>query len=180
MIIERPYTNNDDNIVNYFIGTEVEKTPAYNLKTLFVVGIHDVDEVLALAEEHKVEHIFLGANQSFSPETETEHLSWDTFVINIVEEFKGYVTLDFDFKNLQSIYGYQSSDCHNFIPLISIKVPFASMLNYNACIKIDDIGFDETNYGVWVHRMDDLTASAYYTPWTIYTNDKIIKGESNE
>ena len=38
----------------------------------------------------------------------------------------------------------------NFIPLISIKIPHVDKLNYNACIKLDDVGFESTNFGVWL------------------------------
>ena len=34
-----------------------------------------------------------------------------------------------------------------------------------------------TNFGVWVHRVQDLMDSRSYTPWSEYKNDKVIKGE---
>ena len=34
-----------------------------------------------------------------------------------------------------------------------------------------------TNFGVWVHRIQDLMDSRSYTPWSEYKNDKVIKGE---
>ena len=54
-----------------------------------------------------------------------------------------------------------------------------NLLNYNACVKIDDIGFNDTNPGVWVQQVRDLLDSNKFTPWTKYNNDKIIQGDKN-
>ena len=90
------------------------------------------------------------------------------------------VTLDFDIIFIAEVYGFGFTSHFNFIPLISIKIPHVDKLSYNACIKIDDVGFESTNFGVWVHRIQDLMDSRSYTPWSEYKNDKVIKGEVNE
>ena len=50
--MERVY-DQGDNIkdVTMFVGTEVEHTPQYGKKTLFVVGVQNVDDVMVSAEE---------------------------------------------------------------------------------------------------------------------------------
>jgi hypothetical protein len=53
------------------------------------------------------------------------------------------------------------------------------LLNYNTCVKIDDIGFNDTNPGVWVQQVKDLLDSNKFTPWIKYKNDKIIQGDKN-
>ena len=58
--------------VKFFIGTEVEKSPAYGQKTLFVVGYQPKEEILARALNSGCPHIYLGANQGFNPPTEED------------------------------------------------------------------------------------------------------------
>ena len=180
MTLERPYSEEHTGEVNYFIGYEVEHTPAYGMKTLFVDGVKEIDETLRLAKEHDIEHILLGANQSYNPRTDDDqHLEWDIFTIEVTRKFKGYVTLDFNIDSIQGVYEYRCCEYHNFIPLISIKVPHVNLLNYNACVKIDDIGFNDTNPGVWVQQVRDLLSSSKFTPWMKYNNDKIFQGDRN-
>ena len=51
--------------VSFFIGNEVEHTPAFGLRTLFVVGVQDPQIVLQAFANNDCEHIYFGANQSF-------------------------------------------------------------------------------------------------------------------
>jgi len=179
MIIERPYKNEPTTSVKFFVSTEVERTPAYGLKTLFVVGIQNRITVLNLIKEHEVKHVFLGANQSFFPHNADDIEQWKIFLGSVLES-DVMVTLDFDINFISEVCGFGFTSHFNFIPLISIKIPHVDKLNYNACIKIDDIGFESTNFGVWVHRVQDLIDGKSYTPCSKYKNDKIIKGEVDE
>jgi hypothetical protein len=66
--------------------------------------------------------------------------------------------------------------CHDkFIPMISVKIPYITNLNYNACVKIDDRDFKATNPGVWVHHVHDLMDRKVFTDWTKYGKDQVIK-----
>ena len=65
----------------FFIGTEVEHSPAYGHRTLFVIGTQPYKEVLARALNNDCPHIYLGANQSFELETENAKQEWD-FMLN--------------------------------------------------------------------------------------------------
>ena len=44
--------------VKFFIGTEVEKSPAYGQRTLFVVGYQPKEEILARALNNNCPHIY--------------------------------------------------------------------------------------------------------------------------
>ena len=56
--MKRDYTSSDNVTgVTYFIGTEIEHTPTYGMKTLFVVGMQRLEEVQELAKTNKVEAI---------------------------------------------------------------------------------------------------------------------------
>ena len=45
-------------LVDYFVGIEVENTAMKGERTLFVVGIKPVEEIIALAEKHNLKHIY--------------------------------------------------------------------------------------------------------------------------
>ena len=47
--MKRDYSSGVRDNVNYFTGFEVEKTPAYDMDTLFVVGCRPLEEVLEKA-----------------------------------------------------------------------------------------------------------------------------------
>ena len=57
--------------VNCFVGTEVEHSPAFGHKTLFVVGIQDPVMILDLARANGCTHVYFGANQSFPSSIQT-------------------------------------------------------------------------------------------------------------
>jgi len=50
----------------FFTGKEVEHTPAYGLKTLFVVDKQDATEIVEYARGYECSHVYLGANHSFN------------------------------------------------------------------------------------------------------------------
>ena len=64
--MERIYTNNNvkDDVV-FFTGIEIERSPAFGLMTLFVVGVHPAEDIIKMAKEKNCEAIYFGANQSF-------------------------------------------------------------------------------------------------------------------
>ena len=157
----------------FFIGTEVEHTPAYGQKTLFVIGLQNLKEILARALNNNCPHIYLGANMSFHPETEAEWTEWEYIVSGLVNEGI-WVTLDYDLKYHEEVLEEGWNEKDNFISMISVKMPYVKQLNYNACIKIDDKDFKATNPGVWVHNVSDLMPREKFTDWTKYTKDEII------
>lgn len=161
--------------VQYFVGTEVEHTPQFGKKTLFVVGAMDPDEVIAMAEMQGCKHIYCGANMSFNvtDNTESEWKPWEAMVFPLLKE--GYwVTLDADASQIEGLLESGFTEHNRFIPMISVKLPYIDQLGYNACLKIDDKDFDASNPGVWVHRLHDLKEKAVFTDWSKYTTDTII------
>jgi len=177
--MERDYSSSDKVTgVTYFVGNEIEHTLAFGKKTLFVVGIQDVDEIFDMARKNDVEHIYLGANQSFELTgengTDDEQSGWDAMVNTCTSE--GYlVTLDFDLEYLDWVQEAGYTEHNNFIPMISVKVPYIEQLGYNANIKIDDIDFNATNKGVWTHSVHSLMNPKKFTNWNQYKQDEIIE-----
>ncbi len=165
------------NNISVFVGTEVEHTPAYGQKTLFVVGIQPYELILAAANAHKCAHIYFGANQSF-PKLDTNSTDW-TIWENMIQPFlaRGYwCTLDIDVSCVEGLLESGLAEQKQFIPMISVKIPYIQQLGYNATIKLDDKDFAATNPGVWCHSVHTLMKrDQVFTDWSKYTKDEVIQ-----
>ena len=173
--MKRIYDQGTDDSVTFFVGTEVEYTPQYGKKTLFVVGKHNAEHIMNLADEHGCNHIYLGANMSFdvTDNVENQWQPWEAMAFPLLKE--GYwVTLDIDTSQVEGLLESGLTEHNRFIPMISVKLPYIEQLGYNACLKIDDKDFDASNPGVWVHRVHDLKNKSVFTDWSKYTTDTII------
>lgn len=159
----------------FFIGTEVEHSPAHGQRTLFVVGLQPKEEILARALNSNCPHIYLGANQSYNPDLSNnkELLAWDELCMGLVKEGI-WVTLDFDVKYAETVLEGGMTEYDTFIPMISVKLPYISQFNYNATLKLDDKDFKATNPGVWCHSVHELQTRKNFTDWTKYTKDEVI------
>lgn len=160
--------------VDYFVGTEVENTTMKNEKTLFVVGIKDPLEIYKILETYEVaegvRHIYLGTSQCFHPKTPEEWNEWDAFITRLLKA-KLWVTLDFGVEYAEGVLEYSWNEYHNFIPMISVKLPHINQFNYNATLKLDDTTWGHSNPGVWCHPLHELQTRDVYTDWKDYTGD---------
>lgn len=175
--MKRDYKDGVKTGVEFFIGTEVEHTPAFGRTTLFVTGIQPSVKIHELAVLHNCEHVYLGANQSFDPgdflNTTSKSDAWDRMIKEVLK-LGILTTLDFDVKHVEWVLdgGYAEDD--NFIPQISVKIPYLGQLRYNATIKIDDKDFKASNPGVWCHSLHSLLDRTVFTPWNNYTKDESL------
>ena len=163
--------------ISFFIGTEVEHTPAFGLRTLFVVGVQDPQIIQQEYINNNCEHIYFGANQSF-PKLETNDASgwreWEYMIGECINH--GFLcTLDIDVSCVEGLLEAGFTEWHNFIPMISVKLPYIRQFGYNATLKIDDRDFAATNPGVWCHSLHDLQKRAVFTDWSKYTKDEVIQ-----
>lgn len=166
------------NTESYFIGTEVEHTPAFGLRTLFVIGLQDPADVVKQATEHQVEHIYFGANMSFPRIANNDWLAWNEWrrmIQHALAETNKLCTLDIDVDQVGGLTDSCLAEHDRFIPMISVKLPYIQQLGYNATIKLDDHDFAATNPGVWCHSVHSLQNRSQFTPWSKYTKDEIIK-----
>lgn len=163
--------------ISLFVGTEVEHSPVIGHKTLFVVGIQPYELILAAAVAHKCSHIYFGANQSF-PKLDTNSADWILWE-NMIHPFltEGYwCTLDLDVSCVEGLLESGLTERNQFIPMISVKMPYVQQLGYNATIKIDDKDFAATNPGVWCHSLHSLMKrDMVFTGWDKYTKDEIVQ-----
>lgn len=169
--MKRDYDSGVESDVKFFIGTEVEHTPAYGKKTLFVVGIWAPEKI---AEQLQgCEHIFFGANHSFNPSTYEEWKHWELMIQYFLD--KGYLcSLDIPMSAVEEFNDGPLNEYNNFIPQIRVPVPYIKLWNYNTMIKIDDKDFNATNPGVWSHSLHKLMARENFTSWDLYKGDKIL------
>ena len=186
--MKREYENRElGDDPDFFVGYEVEHTPAYKLKTLFVVGIQPASDILKRANALGCKAVYFGANMSFEPiekidpktfQTNSEYEQWQPWsemikgVLDHPDDF--WCTLDFDVNYVEGVCETGLSEHPNFIPMISVKIPYASQLGYNATVKIDDKDFQASNPGVWCWKLHELMDHTKYTNWKKYKDDKIV------
>jgi len=162
---------------DFFTGTEVENSPAKGMRTLFVVGIQPVDMILANVLNSKSQHVYIGANMSLHGIENDDHVAWrewDSMIEGVLESGVAYVTVDFTSAQVEGFLESRASEDNRVIPMISVKLPYTKLLNYNTTIKIDDKDFNATNPGVWCHSLHDLLDRKTFTPWHAYVGDNPV------
>ena len=174
--MKRDYENGEHDNVVFFTGIEVERTPAYGKKTLFVTGVQEVKTIFEYFATQECEHIFFGANHSFNPGTNfpDDAVEWDEWE-EMIEYFlkKGIpCTLDLPLSHAEPLLETVLVETDLFIPQIRIPLPYIKQYGYNTMIKIDDKDFRATNPGVWCHRLHNLMDDKKFTDWSEYGLDK--------
>lgn len=173
--MERAYSTETTDSASFFVGEEIEHTPAYGKLTLFVVGLQDRETINQHYDRYRCEHIYFGANHSYDSRDIEE---WEQLIKKFLKADM-WVTLDMDvayYQKSMDLIAYLSEN-DRFILQISVKIPNISLLNYNTCVKLDDRDFRATNPGVWVHQLHDLQDRAKFTDWSKYTKDVLIGDE---
>ena len=150
---------------------EIEHTPAFGKLTLFVTGLHSVEEIASHLQG--CEHIFFGANHSFNPRTPEEWDAWQDMIQFFLD--KDYLcSLDIPLSAVEEFNDGGLNEYDNFIPQIRVPIPYIKLWNYNTMLKIDDKDFKATNPGVWSHSLHKLMDRNNFTPWDKYKEDKIL------
>ena len=179
--MKREYTSGTAEAITFFVGDEIERTPAYGMRTLFVVGVHEPQDILEMLQTKlaysNIEHIYFGANQSFNPSGTNDVATWRPWedMIYVLLENDYWCTLDFDVKDVEGLLESGLIEKRRFIPQISVKLPYLQQLGYNATIKLDDKDFNASNPGVWCHKLNTLLDETKFTNWDQYGKDEIIK-----
>lgn len=168
--MQRTYTDTSTDNADFFVGTEIEQTAYVGLKTLFIVGVQPIDQIQKLADQNAVTHLFFGANHSFSPNTSIEAERRTKIIKHFLDQ--GWAcSLDVLPQHLEyctELFGYA-----NFCCQIRVPIPNALKLNTKTQIKIDDLGYNQTNPGVWTVRLVDCMQNENFTDWSQYTKDTL-------
>ena len=162
----------------FFLGTEVERTPAYGERTLFVVGLQTESAIDTALRDANLEntpkpirHIFFGANHSYDPRIVAEIMAWE----NVIQVFldRGFLcSLDIPINQVENFHEGGLCEHRNFIPQIRVSIPYIGLWNYNTMLKIDDRDFAATNPGVWCHSLHTLQNRETFTDWNQYSWDQ--------
>jgi hypothetical protein len=173
--MKRDYSTGVEEDINFFVGTEVEHTPAFGMKTLFVVGVHNEQVITELAKNNDCKHIFFGANHSFNPKYDdyNDWKQWEDMIISCLEN-DFLCSLDIPLSAVEQFNDGGLNEHNNFIPQIRVPIPYIKLWNYNTMLKIDDKDFKATNPGVWSHSLHTLMDRSKFTDWTQYKNDEIV------
>ena len=175
--MKRDYETGEAEDIIFFTGIEVEKTPAFGMKTLFVTGVQDYYEIKQYCMNEKIEHIFFGANHSFDPASLNHsadyYEEWEKMIKPFLKEGL-FCSLDIPLNAAEEFLEGPLVEYDRFIPQIRVPIPYIKLWNYNTMLKIDDKGFEATNPGVWCHSLHDLMDRSKFTEWNDYKNDKIV------
>jgi hypothetical protein len=170
--MNRDYSTGTSDDIIFFIGDEVEHTPAFGKRTLFVTGVQSRESIALNLQG--CEHIFFGANHSFNPKDNLDWARWEGMITYFLD--LGYLcSLDIPLSVVEEFNDGGLNEYNNFIPQIRVPIPYIKLWNYNTMLKIDDKDFKATNPGVWSHSLHTLLDRKNFTDWSQYKNDEIIK-----
>jgi hypothetical protein len=172
--MKREYSTGAAEGITFFTGVEIERTPAYGMKTLFVTGVQPVEAIVGALANQEVRHIFFGANHSFNPNGYEEHKEWEEMITHFLN-LGMWCSLDIPMSQVEEFNEGGLNEYDQFIPQIRVPIPYIKLWNYNTMLKVDDKDFKATNPGVWCHNLHDLLDRNKFTSWDQYGNDEIIK-----
>jgi len=142
--------------MTYYIGPEVNHTPAFSKKTLFVEGFQNTEAIESVARENKTPHISLSCDHE-----DDAARSWNNQLTELLD--KGFmVTLNYPAAlHNQLMFSLSKGvlQSRNFVPLPCVLLYNMSILNPNLTVKIDD-GSGE---GTWTMHYHELMDSNRFT-----------------
>lgn len=163
----------------FFIGSEVEHTPAFNKRTLFVVGEQAVEEIIDLARKNRCTHVYMGANHSFDYDSADPHY-WDSTITALLD--RGFwTTLDYPAHLHAAMLTYLNAGIWQsriFVPMLRVPIAHVDTSHPNLTVKIDDVDFAATNPGVWCLHFNQLCDSNRFTDWKDYVGDELVGVEA--
>lgn len=171
--MKREYSHGAASDIVYFIGSEIEKTNQFGEITLFVAGPRPTEEILSFSKPNNIQHIFASANQTLN--------KWTKYDVHIIEELLATglkVTLDGPIAEWDRMMPFVKhlADNKNFTIIVSVPIPDIAQYQafFNVYLKLDDIGFNATNAGVYVSPFADSCNDKYITYWNQYSSDEVL------
>ena len=165
--------------VQLFVGTLAERSPAQGAKTLFVVGGPPAHEIIRAAAEHRVAHVFIGANHARNERIERFHppaLDWVRLVGEFLNRQLG-VTLEYPPERHGEVLELFARffDRKGFIAQLVVPLPPA-MPNASAfSVKLEQFFGKAHERGVWVWPASQLRADHRYTQYLDRPDDEIVR-----
>jgi hypothetical protein len=172
----------DPKDIKFLVNTYQEHTLAYGKQTLTIFGepdLEDIARVIAQYDDKDIEHLHFGAERSFACTTLDAMEEWIAVITHFLT-LDYWVTLEVDVSLVNLLQESQLLPWNRFIPLLSIRIPFAYEMGYNASIKIDDVQFNHSNTGIWCHQIHDLLDYNRYTCWSDYKDDIMVTPDGKD
>lgn len=156
---------------DWFLGREVEQTPAYGKQTLFLPKLLTVHVIEKCLPKH-CEHIHFGANKSI-PSEGLNQSKWALLEATITKFLKDdlWCTLDVPAEQYQTVLESSLVRYNRFILVVNLELPRIRQAGYNAVLKIDD----PSSGGVWCHSLHDLQDRKKFTVSDEYKHDKTYR-----
>ena len=167
----RDYSTGVSENIRVFSGIEIEHTPAYGKRTLFLARNDlTVDQIKEFAHTNNCEAIYYGANRTYM---HSHGMQLSQIQTLLKEGF--WITVDYPFALHLAVKQKFNSVWNNpkFIPFCSLIFPDTEQ-DSNLCFKVDDVDFNKTNPGVWTMSMTDFKKQAGFTQWDEYKKDEPI------
>lgn len=156
--------------VVYAVGSEVEHSPVFSMKTLFVNGIRNVSQMVEFAKEHGCKHICLGAYNSFQKSKKWNDVIRELLETGIYVSFHYHADAhEFLLETLDTVvWGHPY-----FIPVIVVNLPHVLDLSKNLMLKINDEDRG-SNLGVWSSPMREVLDSNRFASWADFENRETV------
>lgn len=170
LIMQRSYANNiSSSTVTKFIGTEVEKSPAYGLRTLFVTSD---DCQYALSHEfdiNNVNHVYLNANHS-------DPFNIPIHVLLLLQQNLNvkYMTIEVFTREEFELIANIALEFDKILIMWSVAIPDVLSIGNRVTIKLDDSTFNHSNPGVYCMSALEFITNSHETKWNEYTQDTPI------
>jgi hypothetical protein len=167
----RDYSTGVSEDIRVFSGMEIEHTPAYGKRTLFLARNDlTLDQIKEFAHTNNCEAIYYGANRTYMHSHGMQLAQIQTL---LKEGF--WITVDYPFEIHRAVKQKFNSVWNDpkFIPFCSLIFPDTEQ-DTNLCFKVDDVDFKKTNPGVWTMSMTDFKKQAGFTQWDKYKKDEPI------
>lgn len=159
-----------DNVI-FYVGPEVEQTPAFSLKTLFVQGVRSAAKILEYAEKHNCKHVKIGANNSF------QRNKLLAGVVTEILQAGVKVSLVYPVDAHEFVLETYNDDIlghPNFIPVVTCQIRRLESISKNMSVKIDDAEFGGSNAGVWTFVTHNLLDPNRKTDWNDYSHEEVL------
>ncbi len=98
--MKRNYKEGVHKDITFFVGKEIEHTPAYGKMTLFVVDVQPIAEIEKAISDptligNPITHIFFGANHSFNPKYDDyeDWKQWEDMIEYFLKKVIGVVLI---------------------------------------------------------------------------------------
>jgi hypothetical protein len=162
---------------DYVMGDEVENTPAYGKKSLFITSVADYDLIEQMAKDHNIKQLYFEFIWAID--------NHPNAIPKVIKDFRKALKYFLDKGYLCGLdtpaeYAEKFADLHkykNLINNIAIDIPKLDKYNDNTVVKLRDAKFGGDNGGVYVTPLNKIMTDKNFTSWGDFGPDVEIVPE---